>query len=250
MAYRPMVHDGNKDNMRLRGWQPPEVHQSDEEKERRMAEWAQEVHQFDWVYVIRNVEGVNIDLNEFGTPEHAVPDMLRDLYGSAKEAAKDVTERAGGVIRSACDIDCVFRDPELLKYAGERAAELEDALRTIIDWCGSKEYVHTTILENAAPYLFAFIYYPGMPPHNNGTEWIIRSWVTWSEGQTARSQLDRRQELLHTADVCGHLQKKRALRARLHSCNGGESGLGHLHGLRPAVSLREAQGSGVERRVE
>ena len=99
MAYRPMVHDGNKDNMRLRGWQPPEVHQSGEE-ERRMMEWAREVHQFDWVHVIRNVEGINIDLNEFGTPEHVALDMLRDLYGSAKEAAKDVTKMAGGVIRS------------------------------------------------------------------------------------------------------------------------------------------------------
>ena len=43
MAYRPMVHDGNKDNMRLRGWQPQEIRQSDEEKERRMAEWTREV---------------------------------------------------------------------------------------------------------------------------------------------------------------------------------------------------------------
>ena len=43
MAYRPMVHDGNTGNMKLRRWQPPEIHQSDEEKERRMAEWAREV---------------------------------------------------------------------------------------------------------------------------------------------------------------------------------------------------------------
>ena len=175
MAYRPTVHDWNTGNMKLREWQPQEIHQSDEEKERRVREWAQGVHQFDWVYVIRNVEGVNIDLNEFGTPEHAVPDMLRDLYGSAKEAAKDVTERAGGVIRSACDIDCVFRDPELLKYAGERVAELEGALEVIIAGCGNNNI--RTILQNAGPYLFAFIYYPGMPPHNNGSERIVRSWV-------------------------------------------------------------------------
>ena len=111
MAYRPMVHDGNKDNMRLRGRQPPELHQSGEE-ERRMREWTQEVHQTDWVRAIRNVEGVNVDLNEFGTPKHAAPGMLRDLYESAKEAAKEVTKRAGGAIRSACGIDRVFRDPE------------------------------------------------------------------------------------------------------------------------------------------
>ena len=61
-----------------------------------MREWAQEVHQFDWVHVIRNVEGINIDLNEFGAPEHGALDMLKDLYEFAKEAAKDVTKRAGG----------------------------------------------------------------------------------------------------------------------------------------------------------
>ena len=43
--------------------------------------------------------------------------------------------------------------------------ELEGALEVIIAECGNKEYVHKTILTNAAPYLFAFIYYPWMPPH-------------------------------------------------------------------------------------
>ena len=45
--------------------------------------------------MIRNVEGVNIDMNEFGTPEHVAPGILRDLYGSAKEVAKEATKRAG-----------------------------------------------------------------------------------------------------------------------------------------------------------
>ena len=52
-------------------------------------------HQFGWVHVIRNVEGANIDMNEFGTPEHVAPGILRDLYGSAKEVAKEATKRAG-----------------------------------------------------------------------------------------------------------------------------------------------------------
>ena len=127
------------------------------------------------MHVIRNVEGVNIDLNEFGTSEHVALNMLKDLYGSAKEVAKEVTKRAGDAIRSACDIDRVLRDPELLKYANGRVAELEDALRTIIAGCGNKDI--RTILTNAGPYLFAFIYYPGMPLHSNGSERIIRSWV-------------------------------------------------------------------------
>ena len=175
MAYRPMVHDGNTGNMKLRGWQPPELHQSDEEKERRVREWAQEVHQFDWVHVIRNVEGVNIDLNEFGTSEHVALNMLKDLYVSAKEVAKEVTKRARGAIQSACDIDRVLRDPELLNYVNGRVVELEGALEVIIAGCGNNNI--RTILQNAGPYLFAFIYYPGMPPHNNGSERIVRSWV-------------------------------------------------------------------------
>ena len=142
-----------------------------------MKEWAQEVHQTDWVHVIRSVEGVNIDLHEFGTPEHVALDMLRDLYESTKEVAREVTKRAGGAILSACDIDRVLRDRELLNYANERAAELEDALGAIIAGCGNAGYAHTAILENAAPYLFAFIYYPGMPPHNSGSERIDRSWA-------------------------------------------------------------------------
>ena len=43
MAYRPMVHDGNTGGMRFRWWQPQEIHQSGEEKERRMAEWVRKV---------------------------------------------------------------------------------------------------------------------------------------------------------------------------------------------------------------
>ena len=72
------------------------------------------------MHAIRNAEGVNIDLNEFGMPEHVALDMLRDLYKSSKEAAKDVTKRAGGVMPVVST--AFFRDPEILKYAGGRAA--------------------------------------------------------------------------------------------------------------------------------
>ena len=50
------------------------------------------------MHAIRNAEGVNIDLNEFGTSEHVALNMLKDLYVSAKEVAKEVTKRAGGVM--------------------------------------------------------------------------------------------------------------------------------------------------------
>ena len=43
MACSPMVHDGNTGGMRFRWWQPQEIHQSGEEKERRMAEWVRKV---------------------------------------------------------------------------------------------------------------------------------------------------------------------------------------------------------------
>ena len=45
------------------------------------------------------------------------------------------------------------------------------------EWCGNKEYVHKTIPTNAGPCPFAFVHYPGMPPRNNGTERIVRSWA-------------------------------------------------------------------------
>ena len=50
------------------------------------------------MHAIRNAEGVNIDINELGAPEHVAPDMLRGLYDSAREVAKEATKRAGGVM--------------------------------------------------------------------------------------------------------------------------------------------------------
>ena len=97
--------------MRLRGRQPPEIHQSDEQKKRLVAEWAKDVHRFGWVRVMRNAEGVNIDLNGLGASEHVAPDMLRDLYGSAKEAAGEAAKRAGGVMPVVSV--ALFRNPEL-----------------------------------------------------------------------------------------------------------------------------------------
>ena len=65
--------------------------------------------QFGWVHAIRNAAGANIDLNGLGTPEHVAPGILRDLYGSAKEVAKETTKRAGGVMPVVSA--GFFRDP-------------------------------------------------------------------------------------------------------------------------------------------
>ena len=86
-----------------------------------------------------------------------------------------MAERAGGELRSACEIDRVFRMPGVLEYADARIAELQEALQRIVSGCGNGRMA--TIVSNAAPYLFTFIRYPGMPPHTNGVERTIRSRV-------------------------------------------------------------------------
>ena len=68
------------------------------------------MHQFDWIHPIRNVEAVAMGPG-LGTPEYAALEMLRGVYKAAKVAGAGVAERAGGEIRSACEIDRVSRMP-------------------------------------------------------------------------------------------------------------------------------------------
>ena len=79
---------------------------------------------------------------------------------------------AGGELACACDIDRVTNNPELLAHAQARTAGLDGMLKKIVNACGSKSIA--TTISNAAPELFTFILYPGMPPHTNGVELAIR----------------------------------------------------------------------------
>ena len=171
LAFRPSLHDGNTGNMKLRWWQPPGRRLDARDRALVKLGLDTEVHQFDWIHPIRNVEAVAMGPG-LGTPEHAALEMLRGVYKAAKAAGAGVAERAGGEIRSACEIDRVSRMPGVLEYADARVAELRGALQRIASGCGNAKIA--TIISNAAPYLLTFIKYSGMPPHTNGIEQTIR----------------------------------------------------------------------------
>ena len=174
LAFRPSLHDGYKGNMRLRWWQPPGRRLDTRDRTLRRLGLETEEHQFDWIHPIRNMEEVAMGAG-LATPEHAALETFRGVYEAAKGAGAEVAERAGGELRSACEIDRVFRMPGALEYADARMAELQETLQRIVSGCGNGRM--TTIVSNAAPHLFTFIRYPGIPPHTNGVERTIRSRV-------------------------------------------------------------------------
>ena len=100
LAHRPSLHDGFTGNMRLRWWQPAGSRPDARGRALRRLGLKTEVHQFDWIHPIRNVEEVAMGAG-IGTAEDAALDMLLDVYRTGKDEAADVAAMAGGDIRSA-----------------------------------------------------------------------------------------------------------------------------------------------------
>ena len=78
------------------------------------------------------------------------------------------------------DISCYYRLLSLYRaIKGRKSAGSSECLsleRAVLEIASSYPEGHKfrTKLEGAAPYLFTFLRYPGMPPHNNGAELEIR----------------------------------------------------------------------------
>ncbi len=89
--------------------------------------------------------------------------------------AEEYAIRNGG-----SDISCHYRLLSLYRaIKGRKSADSSECLsleRAVLEIASSYPEGHKfrTKLEGAAPHLFTFLRYPGMPPHNNGAELEIR----------------------------------------------------------------------------
>ena len=180
LACRPVVHDGYAGNRKLRYYRPPGSPPDKANDRLRKAAIKYEIHQRCFVHVLRNVEDVAMR-NGVGSIEQSAHEVLLDLYESAKNAASIVRWMVGGDLTSACQIDLVSKTPHIRRYVDARMAEFDIVLERIVATCDSRDIA--TIVSNAASELFSFIKYPGMPPHNNGCERIIRRRVVMPRRQ-------------------------------------------------------------------
>ena len=180
MVFRPAIHDGYTGNRKLRYYRPPDSPRDRANDRLRKAAVESEIHQRCFVHVLRNVEDVAMKKG-IGSPEQTAHEVLLDLYKSAKSAASIVRWLTGGNLKSACQIDLVSQMPHVRQYADARIAEFNIVLEKIVSACNNVDVA--TIISNAAPELFTFIKYPGMPPHNNYCEKIIRRRVVMPRRQ-------------------------------------------------------------------
>ena len=180
MAFRPAVHDGYAGNRKLRYYRPPDSPPDKANDRLRKAAVKSEIHQRCSVHVLRNVEDVAMNKG-IGSLEQSAHEVLLDLYKSAKNTASIVRWMVGGDLKSACQIDLVSKTPHVRRYADARIAEFDTVLEKIVAACNNEDIA--TIISNAASELFTFIKYPGMPPHNNGCEKIIRRRVVMPRRQ-------------------------------------------------------------------
>ena len=94
-----------------------------------------------------------------------------------REAEKLAIRNGGG------DLSCYRRLLSLYRRIRDResagSAECLDLERAVLEIAASYGEGHgfRKTLEGAAPHLFTFLRYPGMPPHNNGAELEIRDAV-------------------------------------------------------------------------
>ena len=109
------------------------------------------------------------------SPEYLRYLMFQKIYHDAKEIAAEVTRRAGGPIRSACDIGIIRRIPELYGFVEAGIARFTDRLQAITD--SFEPDGATTTLKGAIRDCFTAIRYPGLALHNNVTEQTIRDKV-------------------------------------------------------------------------
>ena len=180
MVFRPATHDGYTGNRKLRYYRPPDSLPDKANDRLRKAAVESEIHQRCFVHVLRNVEDVAMKKG-IGSPEQTAHEVLLDLYKSAKSAASIVRWLTGGNLKSACQIDLVSQMPHVRQYVNARIAEFNIVLEKIVAACNNEDIA--TIISNAAPELFTFIRYPGMPPHNNDCEKIIRRRVVMPRRQ-------------------------------------------------------------------
>ena len=180
MVFRPTTHDGYTGNRKLRYYRPPDSLPDKANDRLRKAAVKSEIHQRCFVHVLRNVEDVAMKKG-IGSPEQAAHEVLLDLYKSAKNAASIVRWLTGGDLKSACQIDLVSQMPHVRQYVNARIAEFNIVLEKIVAACNNEDIA--TIISNAAPELLTFIRYPGMPPHNNDCEKIIRRRVVMPRRQ-------------------------------------------------------------------
>ena len=121
------------------------------------------------VHVVRKVEDYAMD-NGLDSDEYIRYKLVTETYHEAKEAAAQITEAAGGPMKSACDLDMVKR-AGLSDVVKEEAARLRDKIDMAADIIDDGAAV---TLNNAQDRLFVALGYPGMPLHTNGVENSIR----------------------------------------------------------------------------
>ena len=98
--------------------------------------------------------------SDLESPEYLRYIMFRKIYYDAKELAAEVTRRAGGAMKSACDIGIIRRIPGLHEFAESGIARLTDRLQMLIDKFGPDGV--TTTLKRALRYCFTAVRYPGL----------------------------------------------------------------------------------------
>lgn len=126
--------------------------------------WHRAQHQRCHVHVLRKVEDPAIDTS-MDSDQYVRYMLMREIYREAKQAAAEITEAAGGPMRSACDLDLVKRKG-LSEQVAAKTAKLTDKLYMAADIIDDEA---ATTMKNAAPYMFTALGYAGAPLHTKSS---------------------------------------------------------------------------------
>ena len=107
-----------------------------------------------WAHILREAEDLAMAADK-GSLEEELHQRLRGIFHAAKQIAAD-TAGSGGADADTC-------------------MDLKMQVLAVASLYGKRPFVGT--LRNAAPNLFTFLRYPGMPPTNNAAEGDIRDGV-------------------------------------------------------------------------
>lgn len=110
------------------------------------------VRQRCWAHILRKAEFLANHTDNRDGPAHLLHLALQQLFVHAKDlAARGIMATHDDLVAEAASLADRYDDVKLCEFATE--------------------------LRNAAPYLFTFLLYPGMPPTNNPAEWGARKVV-------------------------------------------------------------------------
>ncbi len=132
------------------------------------------------VHLWRRGESLAV-LHGIHSPEQTYSEEHLNIFRLSKRAGERITQLAGGPLTSICEVDSVIRAiPGLSQTISDEVDVLNTRMLKLIDAYRYGEVSdedtrkYATSLENALPYMFTFLWHPGMQGHTNDIERLIK----------------------------------------------------------------------------